>query len=436
MVQLLVVISFFVFLALSYAISSALLRAGIIGQIIIGIIYGLPLGSILEVEWQETFLVLGYLGLVLIVFEGGLTTRLDLLQNNLFLSVLSAATGIIVPIALSMALLIPGYGFGVVESFIIGASLSATSLGTTFAVLSNSSKGDSKGANMVNTRVGTVLISAAILDDVSGLVMASVIQKLGGGTQGLGWTIGRPILASILMAMITPPLTKYALQPMYKWIGPIIKHHKERYFSVMVLILCAFTSVAYWAGTSVLLGAFLAGMCLTYLTPPTPEGVPEPLQPSYLAIFETYLHSIQTYILSPLFFASIGFAIPFLDLWTGRAIWRGVVYSLLMFAAKFIVGIWVPIAQAFERPTTTQSKTVWLSAASFLGLAMVARGEIGLLIIQIGYNESPYVSKDGFVTAVWAILLNTILGPIGVGVLVRIKGNEIVSGGWGDGKAR
>lgn len=93
MVQLFIIISFFVFLALSYAISSTLLRAGIIGQIIVGIIYGLPLSSILQVDWQETFLVLGYLGLVLIVFEGGLSTRLDLLQKNFFLSVISAATG-------------------------------------------------------------------------------------------------------------------------------------------------------------------------------------------------------------------------------------------------------------------------------------------------------------------------------------------------------
>lgn len=434
MVQLLIIISFFVFLALSYAISSTLLRAGIIGQIIVGIIYGLPLSSILQVDWQETFLVLGYLGLVLIVLEGGLSTRLDLLQKNFFLSVISAATGITIPIALSMALLIPGYGYGVVESFIIGASLSATSLGTTFAVLSGSSKG---AANMVDTRVGTILISAAILDDVSGLVMASVIQKLGaGGTRNLGWTIGRPILASILMAVITPPLTKYALEPLYrKRIQPIIKHHPERYFVIMVVILCAFTSTAYWAGTSVLLGAFLSGMCLTYLVPSTPDDVPDPSQLTYLTIFERYLHSIQTYILSPLFFASIGFAIPFLDLWTGRAIWRGVVYSLLMFGAKFVVGMWIPIAQVFEGPSTTRSRA-WWPAASFLGLAMVARGEIGLLIIQIGYNESPYVSRDGLVTAVWAILLNTVLGPIGVGVLVGMRGSEIVNGAWGDGKVR
>lgn len=66
-----------------------------------------------------------------------------------------------------------------------------------------------------------------------------------------------------------------------------------------------------------------------------------------------------------------------------------------------------------------------------LGMAMVARGEIGLLIIEIGYNNTSYVSKAGFVTAIWAILLNTIISPIGVGLLVKLKGRDIAKGLWG-----
>lgn len=47
-----------------------MIQAGIIGQIAVGIIYGVPLANILEHTWQETFLVLGYVGLILIIFEG------------------------------------------------------------------------------------------------------------------------------------------------------------------------------------------------------------------------------------------------------------------------------------------------------------------------------------------------------------------------------
>jgi hypothetical protein len=66
---------------------------------------------------------------------------------------------------------------------------------------------------------------------------------------------------------------------------------------------------------------------------------------------------------------------------------------------------------------------------------MVARGEIGLLIIEIGYNETPYVSENGFITGVWAILLNTIIGPVCVGILVKYYGKEIGNGAWGIAKS-
>lgn len=83
-----------------------------------------------------------------------------------------------------------------------------------------------------------------------------------------------------------------------------------------------------------------------------------------------------------------------------------------------------------EREHENSWNRTWL-AASLLGSAMVARGEIGLLIIEIGHNETPYVSEEGFITGVWAILLNTIIGPVTVGVLVRFFGKQLGEGEWG-----
>lgn len=77
-----------------------------------------------------------------------------------------------------------------------------------------------------------------------------------------------------------------------------------------------------------------------------------------------------------------------------------------------------------------QPHATWLSAL-LLGAAMVPRGEIGLLIIEIGYNSTSYVSEEGFITGVWAILLNTIIGPITVGILVKFYGKHIGEGKWG-----
>jgi hypothetical protein len=72
-----------------------------------------------------------------------------------------------------------------------------------------------------------------------------------------------------------------------------------------------------------------------------------------------------------------------------------------------------------------------LSPAALLVGAMVARGEIGLLIVQIGYNETSYVTDMGLYVAVWAIILNTIIGPMMIGLLIKFEGKSIAKGPWG-----
>ncbi|GES64608.1 sodium/hydrogen exchanger [Aspergillus terreus] len=470
-VEILIIISFFFILSLAEWASAKIIRAGIIGHIAVGIIYGKPLADILEADWQKTFLSLGYVGLILIIFEGGLSARIDLLKANLMLSMLGAATGVCMPIGLSYLLLYLGFGYGAVETFIIGAALSATSLGTTFAVISSASS----TVDLAQTRVGSVLVSAAVIDDVVGLVMASVIGNLGqiegGQDVNLGWLIGRPIVASIGMAIVTPVVTKYLFAPIFR---RFIEHHFARYDHIsniilMTLSLSAFITIAAYTGTSVLFGAFLAGTFLTYIPSKHPEGPFVVMSreegerfadksPTFVHTFERYLMDVQKYLMEPLFFASIGFAIPFVQLWTGKRIWRGIVFTLLMGFAKFIVGIWLPLwtyspvaslsgknharraekHEAREEHPTAQDveakrkdhRTIWLSAL-LLGAAMVARGEIGLLIIEIGYNETSYVSEEGLITGVWAILLNTIIGPATVGILVKYYGQRIGNGEWG-----
>ncbi|KAK0261075.1 hypothetical protein LTS09_004338 [Friedmanniomyces endolithicus] len=442
-IDLLILISFFALLWLSQYLAAKVIRAGILGPIIAGIIYGAPLANILPTEWQNTFLALGYIGLILLIFEGGLQARLDLLQANILLSVCAATTGIIFPIGLSFLLLYLGFGYGAVETFIVGAALSSTSLGTTFAVMSSASE----TIDFSQTRVGAVLVSAALIDDVSGLVMSSVIQSLGsvsdGGSVNLGWLISRPIVASVAMTIVTPVLAKYVLAPVFRRV-----------------LQRRLASIAAYAGTSVLFGGFLAGVLLSYL-PSTqndnapekqcesPEEQQEAELPSFAETFEHYVQDVQRYVLEPLFFASIGFAIPFLDLWTGSAVWHGIVYTLLMIVAKLVVGVWIPLWAALSPPSkavehggeartsvaasrTRNSRVkAAVSPGCLLGMAMVARGEIGLLIIQIGFNSTTYLSQAAFVTGIWAILLNTIIGPIAAGMLVKHRGKAIGDGVWG-----
>ena len=210
-------------------------------------------------------------------------------------------------------------------------------------------------------------------------------------------------------------------------------------------------SIAAYTGASVLFGAFLAGTLLNSLPrrisidtePEVLQGAELSTAPGlnlFVEVFREYVQDVQEYIFQPLFFASIGFAIPFLDMWTGRAVWRGIVFSLLMMLAKVIVGLVIPartmLGLQFSKsepgarsPRQTLAPTLF--PAALLGLAMIARGEIGLLIIQIGRNETKYLSEDAFIIAIWAILLNTIVGPPAVGFLLKSRAMTIAEGPWG-----
>lgn len=163
----------------------------------------------------------------------------------------------------------------------------------------------------------------------------------------IGWIIGRPIVASAAMAVLTPLLCKFVFSPLFR---RFLEPHLPRFKHVpnailMALVLSAFIAISSYAGASVLYGSFLAGAFLSGLPSTHPEWPfvvgsreegedGEGRMPRFAHSFERYLGGAQTYVFQPLFFASIGFAIPFGSLWTGEAIWKGVVATVLMVIGK------------------------------------------------------------------------------------------------------
>ncbi|GAA5896944.1 cation:proton antiporter [Sporobolomyces salmoneus] len=494
--SLLTLLSFLYLLNIFRSIASYLLNAGLLGEIAIGIIYG-PVAKILPLEWEQTFLVLGYIGLVLIVFEGGLTLDVKGFLPLLPIAFGSALVGILLPLAFTFALFsAPSYGYPTIEAFTAGSALASTSLGTTFFVLKSAAEGGGggggSGGNLEETRIAMVLKGAALIDDIVALVLLSVISSLGegegGGTGGgLGWTIGRPIVASLAMCLVTPIVLVFVLKPLFgmKLVrGWMEKGGKEVKLGLGVLVLSAYLAIAYYAGTTVLLGSFLAGLTLPFLSAPSSSS-----SPSFLDTYQLYIEPLQTYILVPFFFGSIGYSIPFLELWTGQIVWKGIVYSILMLLGKLLVGGCIvlndlilppkaptgggtksgkeeeknsststPTNTLAERgshdkeslPLSTPSSTErtrretfmkeTLPASAFLGTALVARGEIGILVLQVAYNSSSSSSSnstrvlgtEAYLVSIWAVTICTILGPIGFGRLVKSRwGREgVMRGKW------
>lgn len=202
--------------------------------------------------------------------KGGLSTLLSDLVSSFTLSFLVALTGILTPIALSF-LLIP-FGASPLQCFSAGASLSATSLGTAFATLSSS--------GLLNTNVGVVLTSAAMFDDVIGLVMLQVVTELstGQGTASdYGKTIGRALGASVGLVLVVFLICRLVIRSLYIPINSWLRSSKRSqlvksiftgaYFHLIAhtVLLLALVVAGSYAGTSTLLAAFVAGIVVRWL---------------------------------------------------------------------------------------------------------------------------------------------------------------------------
>lgn len=81
------------------------------------------------------------------------------------------------------------------------------------------------------------------------------------------------------------------------------------------------------------------------------------------------------------------------------------------------------------QPPIKRSKGVY--PALIVGLGMVSRGEIGFLIANIAFSTN-ILTQKAFIVTIWAILLNTILGPIAVGLMVKFLGPKLNDGLWVD----
>ena len=168
-----------------------------------------------------------------------------------------AFTGISIPIALSF-ILIRLADATPLQSFAAGAALCSTSLGTTFTVL--------KTSGFAQTRLGSVLMSAAMLDDVVGLVMIQVISNLNGAFEPA--SIMRPVGVSIAFALISACFCssmKYCAESMTR--APIagrIIGCRHSAFVAQTLFLIGMVTAASYAGTSNLFATYLAGICVSW----------------------------------------------------------------------------------------------------------------------------------------------------------------------------
>lgn len=480
-ITLLIYSSFLLFLnGLNY-ILNRFIFCGLVGQILLGVCYGVPGTNWLSKHSQETFMELGYIGLILMVYQGGLSTSFNVLKANFHIALVVALTGVCLPIALSFSIL--GYSNTTpVIAFAAGAALSSTSLGASFTVLLTS--------GFKQSRVGIILTSAAVLDDIFGLVMIKIISNLGDGSF-TAISVIRPVFVSIALIVIVGVIAKFVLLPFTLWfreqkrtfptILRVLLMSSNYYFVLHTILLIGITTGATYAGASNLTAAYVLGATLSWLDKKLGtdfedetakeksninqasitnnlesssndfsfdndgknefENYDQELVFTGSKVFDEFYSQVVNKILQPIFFASIGFSIPITQMFIGRLFWKGCIYALLMIVSKLACGLW--LIRFKDEKLNFSIQNIYPTA--MLGSAMVARGEIGFLISSLAEAKGVFspngeptegTSSDVYIIVTWAIVLCTILGPVSVGFLVRkIKGLALLDkhplGIWG-----
>ena len=362
-----------IFLAIKIAghISVRLGQPSVLGKIIIGIIIGPAV-----LGWVDDTEVLGIfsqIGVLLLMFLAGLETDVKDLNDNMKAAVLVAVGGVITPIILTYGIA-QFYGFTVPEAIFLGLLLAATSVSISVQTL--------RELGWLNSKEGSALLGAAVLDDIIVVILIAVAMSFFGNASsgaggGIGLLIGKKVVFFIVLFLAS------------KWLVPgFIKLFSRFQVTEVVLsagLIIAF-GFAYFAeslGVAGIIGTFFAGIAI--------GGT------KYKEEIEHKVEPIANGVFVPFFFVSIGLAVTFEGI--GDQVGFLVVFTVIAILSKFIgCGLGAKIAGFGTR------------SSMGIGAGMISRGEVALILAAIGL-ESGLLHPEYYTSAIIVVILTTVVTP-------------------------
>jgi len=366
----------------------------VLGELIAGIILG---GSLLAVVpsvagqvGYDTFHLLAEIGVCILLFEIGLETDLGDLIKVGPTSTLVAVVGVVAPFILGFFSIIMFQKFGILNAdpqlvtiiaITVGATLTATSVGITARVLSD--------LNKLNTSEAKIILGAAVIDDILGLIILGVVSGLieafkGGSSAGLSLT-----------GIITITFKAFGFLFLSIFIGNLVSKHifnfidKLRVRGILFLFSIAFAFFyAYLAnlmGLAPIVGAFAAGLVLRKI--------------NQFKIVEDNLKPLSDFF-TPIFFVMIGAAV---DIFVFNPFVEGNTNVLIIALVLFLVAVIGKYISGYAVIKKTVNKMV-------VGIGMIPRGEVGLIFAQVGLNYGVFNSKL-FSAVTVMVMLTTFVAP-------------------------
>ncbi len=346
-------------------------QPAVLGELLAGIVLGPSVIGL--VPLSEGILVLAEIGVVLLLFEVGLETDLEELLRVGAPALAVALVGMALPFAGGYALT-RALGHEALTAVFVGAALTATSIGITARVLSE--------LKVLATREGQIILGAAILDDVLGLIVLAIVSKVAAhGTLEVG-----AALKSAAFSMGFVIVAIVAGIPLGKRLIDVVGKASVR--GMLLAASVAFALLVAWAaakaGSAPIVGAFAAGMALARTN--RKHDIDAALKP-------------VVDIFAPVFFVYVGAQADVRLLNPAVAEYRpalllGLGLTLVGFLGKFAAGFcaWGKVRRAF------------------IGAGMVPRGEVGLIFASLGLATGA-LPEPVFVAVLVAVFATTFVTP-------------------------
>jgi Kef-type K+ transport system membrane component KefB len=374
----------------------------VLGELCAGIVLGPSLLGLITPD--KVLNILAEIGVVFLLFEVGLHTNVSRLLNTGKKPVIVAFIGFILPIIL---------GFGMARCFdfsnlcalFIGGTLSATSIGISLRVL-----GD---LNKQHTHEAQIVLGAAILDDIFGVLLLSILYSF--AVQGTVSPLSVLILGSstLLFIWLAPIFAKILFWSATQYVPA--KAFTPFLLFLSLLFIFVFSLSAHCLGAPPIIGGFVAGIALS-----RQFGIKlkNTQNSQWIQRFNTMLKVDNTYfarlekqiapfikIFTPIFFVMVGVSINFREIQGSSTGFWLLALSLFVVAllSKFLSGFFI------KEPRKLQT---------LVGVAMVPRGEVGLIFASLGLSAGIFTSET-YACLVFVVALTTFLPPFLLQYLYR-----------------
>jgi Kef-type K+ transport system membrane component KefB len=359
-------------------------QPGIVGEILAGVLIG---PSVLGWLAPNDFLAaMANMGAMFLLFRVGLEVKASELLRVGGTATMVATAGVIAPFLLGWGILTL-WGASQIEAIFIGATMVATSVGITAQVLA------SRG--LLGEKSSKVILAAAVIDDVLGLLVLAVVSSMARGK----FNVAEILLTATLAIGFTAVLALWGGKAMGKVVFGLQgnMHVAEAEFAISLVLLFALSLLAVYVGVAAIVGAFLAGMALAEHVEPRvhdlAQGVSE--------------------LMVPFFLVGIGLHVDLRIFATPSVLMLALVVLVAAVATKFVA-----CGLAAWRLGRVDALRV--------GLGMVPRGEVGMVVAQIGLSLGA-IHQQTYGVAVFMAVATTILAPPLIKFAYRDTGRPVTS---------